>query len=675
MGFFNKATIIVPVLAACHLFLCPTGAVWAGSIDAAQIAADPAGRHRQAAETAETQASPLPEPYVDQLIDGGAGDEPDIAGESDAAARWPGFSALSLTGRTYIDDNRLTGRLEEYGLQLYSRMESLNNGIFEVSADGLYSDDRQEETDQGGRVLLRHHGLVLNDAWQMDSEIGHLRSRTPSLISTSYRMQLPTSLLQGVGASVFNQRTTLSATAGDIGSLQGMAAQQFETRQGSLQGASLTHTVDDRWQMGTQFWNTTDTDDADGHQSYAGALQYTSDRQQHQLHALIDSHGNAGVWYDNEIPVGRWKHYLGIYHLQPELQWTDVLINNDRQGGYWRADFRSFRWQWTVGSDLFVNNLDADPDLAGFLESNAFINGSWRFRHDSLLGGSMTLATRDADSGTATGDTLTYRLKSFVTRDFSFGTSRLQAELDRLDDAASATYDYRLIWDQVWQTPYFRQLSTYAEYLNREADPGEVKLQVVLEKALGNDFWLRASGQYTHVLKSSADTDDAVNASLGMNWQMNRQWRLELTADYNRSQVISPETDIKPQGYTLLLSLSYAISGPGRPYPLQGLQTDNLGSGEIRGRVYLDANRNGRYDPDETALQRIVVFLDSGFQTETDVNGQFTFWPVAAGEHRVTIGIEDVPLPWNSKDDQPTTVYVPVRGVGEIDFGLIRLDE
>ena len=125
----------------------------------------------------------------------------------------------------------------------------------------------------------------------------------------------------------------------------------------------------------------------------------------------------------------------------------------------------------------------------------------------------------------------------------------------------------------------------------------------------------------------------------------------------------------------MLLSLSYAVFGYERPRQLLGRQTGSLGSGEIRGRIYLDDNRNGRYDLNETALRNIVVILDGRFQTETDINGGYSFFPVAGGVHVVTLGIEDVPLPWGPADDKPVKVTVPVRGIEQVDFALIKLNE
>ena len=91
--------------------------------------------------------------------------------------------------------------------------------------------------------------------------------------------------------------------------------------------------------------------------------------------------------------------------------------------------------------------------------------------------------------------------------------------------------------------------------------------------------------------------------------------------------------------------------------------------------MFLDANRNGRYELDEEYLPRITVYLDGRYPTESDADGRFEFWPVRAGQHYVRVAVEDAPLPWGLDDEAPRAVLVPVRGDGRIDFGLVNLNE
>jgi hypothetical protein len=208
-----------------------------------------------------------------------------------------------------------------------------------------------------------------------------------------------------------------------------------------------------------------------------------------------------------------------------------------------------------------------------------------------------------------------------------------------------------------------------------EDEPDTISMRLALEREVIPDLAFRASAQYKHILENDEMIDDAVNATMGINWQIRRNWNISFSADYNRRMDEDADDNSDPEGHTLLLTVSYSLFGPGRPNQLIGRRTGSLGTGEIRGRVFLDENRNGRYDLNETVLKNIVVMLDGRFQTETDINGQYTFWPVSGGQHFVIIGVEDAPLPWGLIDAKPRSVLVPVRGTAEGDFALVKLNE
>ena len=618
------------------------------------------------------------QPYVDRLIDGGMADDADEPFAREDFKRLKGdLSFFSLTYRYYTDHSDLAGTLNEHGVGMVARKDTVNYGNYELLADGLLTDERDDEYIEGGRILLSQQSFVINDSWQMDSDIGHYRTQTPRLISNSYKFYLPSTLLQGLSAQWYDQRTTLYVSAGEIGALNGTAARAFELTQGSLLGAGLTHEFDDRWSTGFQFWNTVESIDTETHQSYAGVVQYEPAEmsQLHQLHFLIDSNSQSGLWFDSEIRQNRWLHNLGLFYFEPELLWTDVLINNDRAGVYWRGDRRTFRWQWALGTEISKNNLDNNENLAGFISTASFVNGNWRYRRHTSFGGTFNLTTQHADSGTAEDDSYRYSVRGFMNRQYAFGTTRLQARASILDSGIDRTEACGFLWDQVWNVPFFRRLNTDIEYVLQEDEPDEVSLRLVLEKDIGNDIWFNGSAQYIYAGSQGNNRKNAANASISANWQFYENWKLSLSADYNRNEFEdSVGLDESVENNTLLLSLSYAVSG-GRQTTVYGRDTGSLGRGQVAGKVFLDENRNGRHDLGETVLEGIAVILDHQFSKETDANGEFEFWPVSGGDHVITILVEEVPLPWGLEDEAPRKIIVPVRGRATVDFGLVKLDE
>ena len=616
--------------------------------------------------------------YVDRLIDESvAGDEFGEDADRGEGALWGGLSFFNLAYRYYTDHNDLAGTLNEHGVSLVARKETINYGNYELQADGLLTDERDQQYVDGGRVLFTQRGFVINDTWQMDSDIGHYRSQTPRLISNSFKFFLPPTLLQGLSANWHDQRTALSLSAGEIGAINGVAARAFETTQGNLQGAAVTHEFNDRWSTGLQFWNTVNAIDTGTHQSYAGAIQYAHlDRSHvHQLHYLTDSRGNSGLWLDGEIKHDRWFHNLGLFYFEPELLWTDVLIDNDRAGFYWRGDRRGFRWQWTVGTDVTKNNLDEDENLAGYISTVSFINSTWRYRRNTSFGATFNVGTRHADSGTALDDTYRYTLRSFMNQKNFLGNTHLQARASFMNGTEDQADSYGFLWDQGWNVPFFKRLNTDIEYVSLEDDPDELSLRLILEKDIGNAIWFNCAGQYIYADGPNNDRRNAANVSISANWQFHQNWKLSLAADYNRNEFQETGGVIQSvEGNTVLLTLSYAASG-GKQAMAYGRDTGSLGRGEIAGRVFLDENRNGRHDLGEDTLEGIPVILDGQYSIDSDANGDFGFWPVAGGDHVITISVEDVPLPWGLVDETPRTVTVPVRGRATVDFGLVKLNE
>ena len=68
---------------------------------------------------------------------------------------------------------------------------------------------------------------------------------------------------------------------------------------------------------------------------------------------------------------------------------------------------------------------------------------------------------------------------------------------------------------------------------------------------------------------------------------------------------------------------------------------------------------------------RLVTHQDYGMLVKAH---RVEFWPVAGGDHVISIRVEDVPLPWGLEDETPRRINVPVRGRVTVDFGLVRLD-
>jgi hypothetical protein len=616
-----------------------------------------------------------PSIYIDRLIDEDIDQEIEQEEVVEDSRLGPG--SIGVTYRYYKNDTDNTATTTEHGAQLRWQQETISNGSFEFLAQGLISDRHEDEKIKDGQVLFRQQEYVLNDTLQVDSEVGHFRGSTPAIISRSYRFYLPSTILQGASTRFYNNHTAVSFNAGEIGTYNGIATQAFEKTEGKLYGLGATYRVDDQWELGGQFWNTIDAGNRENHRSYAGVIEYQDDDrpQKIQIHILGDNQSNIGVWLDDELKYGQWHHYIGAFYFEPDLQWTDTPIDNDREGIYLRSSRRSFRWHWTLGSEVSKNNLDENPALAGNITTTSFINGTWNYRRKTQFGGSFNLNTSRADSGIATEDSKIYGLKGFALQRFTFGSSRLQLSLTENDVPGEDTTAYGALWDHVWKIPFLSRFNTDIEYNWTDHRDDELSFRLSAEKSLLTDLKLTGTAQHVISEDSAIGKTKGTSISLGLSWQFYENWLISLNADYNRNMddpdnMESTTTD----GKTVLFSISYARSSGRRPL-LYGKTTGSPGRGRIVGKVFLDENQDGKQGINEKAVKNIVVYLDGRFTTETDSDGKFEFWPVASGDHTISIGIEDVPLPWGLEDESARQLYVPIRGEGEMDFALIKLNE
>jgi len=202
-----------------------------------------------------------------------------------------------------------------------------------------------------------------------------------------------------------------------------------------------------------------------------------------------------------------------------------------------------------------------------------------------------------------------------------------------------------------------------------------LEFQIYFEKSLIWDISFNGSFQQYYTKYHDIGESNVSSFSMGLGWQFLHNWLASFNADYNTGN-FEPEdgSETRIKGTKILFSISYNID-TGSAHSLYGIDTGELGRGEIVGRVFLDENRNGYFDLGEKPLDSITVYLDSRFATETGPKGGFKFWPVASGEHALTIALQDIPLPWGMMDEAPQRVVVPVRGQAEFKFALVRINE
>ncbi|MBI4341360.1 MAG: hypothetical protein HY598_03665 [Candidatus Omnitrophica bacterium] len=136
-----------------------------------------------------------------------------------------------------------------------------------------------------------------------------------------------------------------------------------------------------------------------------------------------------------------------------------------------------------------------------------------------------------------------------------------------------------------------------------------------------------------------------------------------------------------PQGHvpTTPAAITIDVAKPPKPPLLFGF----VAQGELRIRVFLDAQGNGRYDATDVPLEKLRISLQDGTVLRTDRSGWALFRGVTPGPYQVTLHIEDLPaglLPATAltqeaslREGQAATVDFPVTAERSIS-GRVYVD-
>lgn len=636
-----------------------------------------------------TQVSYADEPqaYIDQLIDPGSQTDSVDPEYQLLMEQPPGRRYFSAEFLQYIDERDATGLSRETGAQLSWRQETLNYGEFEAEGSLLgvsAADNPGGGPSSGGSFTIRQHDFSLDNDRVMQNSLGVDRSTVDSLISNSYRIKLPSTLLLGVNSRVSSATTDLQFGAGRVGSLATGQLQTFEKDPGNLFSTGFVSAVNARLRAGVQLVSANGLESLPDHQSVAGALQYrTGDgSQQYQGHALADSLGNTGYWVDGDSLLGRWRNRFGAFRIAPDLLWTDSMLASDQQGFYARSDLRLLSYQLGGGLDYTETDINNDPVIIGTRSSNLFLNANRRLTRLTSAGGALNIRDTRPESGGLATALRDARLSLFTAHDFSFGTSRLQVEAADIRNGTRHGYGEGITWDQGWHDNSRLRLSSTLGY-ETEQNTGNDMTRYIAGLLVYHDFssvlrwdaninWTRAHDEI------AGSYDDSVSGSLSLLWQFLPGWEASLRALDNVYNQQAPGnnsvTAVADQERSVLLSVRYTRAS-GRPFERYGRDTGKSGYGTVSGELFFDENHDGVRQAGEAAAAGVYVYLDRRYQQVTDRSGRFTFNPVAAGDHSVSIAQEDLPLPWGLDDERPRAVTVKVREDQFIQLPLVRSDE
>ena len=631
----------------------------------------------------ETEASPeASEHYTDQLIDFDGTDGWARFQDIDDEEQPEGLRSYSVEYRHYQDDMDRGGKSYEDGIILHARRETRDYGEFELLAtvrDARPSDESSFDDSSGGRVTLRQYGFALNKDWLLDNSIGVLRSDVDPVLSSSYRFNLPSTLVSGVKNWSRTAATELRFSAGKIGTLGNGRIEDFDTTSGTLASMGASHALNSNWFLTGNALALSDDDDIKDHESGALALQYQSADGRHRYvgHTLMDSDAGNAVWLDGDNQIGAWRQRYGVFRMEPDLLWGDANLTDDQQGLYTRSEFRAPRNNLTVGTDFTENNVKDDNALPKNRFSNVFVSGNRRLMRTTSVGSTASYLNVDPRNSAARDDSRVVRLSAYVQQQFAIGDTRLElsgSDVEKNDESGNV---YGISWDQSWNVSRWVTLSTtlsHEQSSGLDEDDERNSASMLFTHEVTPDLNWNGSASYARRKTDNMPDRDSYNVTFGGAWRFLPDWEANLDLTWTRAEentgLLNEAFDVDEK--TLLFSVRYDIR-KGRPFNTAGNKNGAAGYGEVTGEVFFDDNRDGIRQAGERAASGVFVYLDRRYERVTDNEGRYSFNMVPAGEHAVSIAVEDLPLPWGLDDDRPQTVPVAVREDAVVNFALTRI--
>lgn len=632
------------------------------------------------ASHADTGEAATGQPYQDQLIDADIDTGELLPYSMDLEIQPEGRRFYSVEYQHYREDDG--DEFSEDGVLFNWRRETLNYGEFSLDAtvrDG--GDGQSTSSTSRGQFTFRQRGFALDEHRLMDNTAGVLRSQADPMITSSFRLNLPATLLGGLQTRISGRQSDFFLGAGRIGRLDPTQIQGFEETAGELFSIGYSHSWQAGWRAGSYLVHVNGSDQVADHQSAATALQYESPdrRRRYQGHLLVDSEGNSGFWLDGDAGSGQWRQRYGVFRLEPELLWTEISPTADQQGGYLRTELVRLRYDLTAGMDLTQTNIDARSDRSGVSLHNIFANGNWRLNSRTSLGGTLTARSSEPRNGISVEKSNSYTVSGYTAHRFRIGMSRLQLSASQLERDGETGYGHAVIWDQDWA---LTRNMTLSSTLSRESESGlsdaedTTSAALLVRHDLSARFNWSGDISWSRVDSTRSESRDNLFTSLAVNWNFLPGWEASVRATYNQlDDVPTPVlvTDSEDET-TLLLSVRYNNSS-GRPFAVSGQRAEGNGYGEISGQVFYDANNDGQRQAGEQAARGVYIYLDRGYEAITDNQGRYRFAPVATGAHQLSLAVEDLPLPWGLLDEAPRQVSVKVRETEVMDFPLQQLNQ
>ncbi len=536
-----------------------------------------------------------------------------------------------------------------------------------------------------GSFSLYQRAMPLTDRWYLSNTLGlHLTANT-ALAAAQYRFGLPSRPIFGLSTALHSgaEDWQLKASLGDT--VQPSAWSQ--TGLSKLGGKALLLTAERRWQSGLagRSWEYA----AQWSQHEAGSTKVSrwgvpqldsrglfqtlrnrsgTDTLQFNWLASVEPGSpqwQNGLWADAqwEDPEGRpIEQRWGVNHFSHTQSWLGSSMASPSTGGY-------YRWRWNTP----IDNLDLQLEQQRARLAEEPITMTQAFAHGrkvvapGVAWGAQVTFLRSVESQTGL---MVYRDQFLGDRAWKvFAGQALgpQPSLQIGSDLSDSAFVGQLRWSV-----------TGGLTLVRSGGPG-LDLALALNGHSGPVGGTASLRRFT--LPGDSTVGQAFN--VGVNWRMAPGWTLAAALSHSVGVVVAPplgpgqsapalpgsEPRAPTQNFAWF-TVRYDFDAGQPNAPMGG--SSGSGGGGIEGLVFLDDNGNGLFDATEKVAPHVTVTLDGRFVTRTDSHGRYQFPFVAAGNHRVEVAADVLPLPWNFDAESQRQITVSRRSTTRADFSARR---
>lgn len=654
-----------------------------------------------AALTPSTQRA-TPGPYVDRVLE--TGPQPDTSPGDDDGYDSKGW-ARSLRFETSLGASRGPTASVSRGIAFGGYLETPDYGTLSIQGNAVDTAGESSPLGLAPRTTtntwrLDQRGLPLPGGWLANHSAGDINTLVPGLGRGVSRVFLPSTPIAGVGGEwLLDDQAAVNASAGQPGLFSGFDISGFQPSRGQLvtAGAQLRLRGDrnslSRVDAAVQAIEASDAEQMGvprGTQSNGtwAALAWQGEAPwgdgisggnrsdpvaqrpggaRAQL-SLLQSGGSAtrsgtGLWLDSAWRTEYVQNTAGVFRFDPELRWGVTSMPGDLQGGYWRGDIATRRWQlgWNAESSSSLTNQYGSSLFASLYARYVL---TLRNAVDATL--SMRQGSGAADSLQVNWDHTT-----------QWGQTRWRASYLRSDVGHTLFFGADQTWAMSAPTVFGTSVGWQGSDMPGSASP--IWTWAVLASASPMSRVTLDAGLHG----ARGGQTSSLFANVGVNWQFARDWALGLRYTESRgqdpqsAQVISALTAATqvaqppvPSSRSLQATLRYETHAGTLPVPLGGSRTS--GAGAISGTVFYDADHNGHREPSEGGVPNVTVVLDGRYVARTDSAGHYEFPAVVSGEHVLQVQPDNVPLPWSPADGNPVKITVIVRGRTIEDFPMQR---